>query len=139
MRLTKEEEQILRAAVDRIIPPDDYPGAWQAGVGDYLARQFEGDLSPMVDIYRAGLRALDAEASARFGRGFARLTATQQDDILRRVEAGELSTSWELSPARFFDLLVNPTAEGFYSEPAQGGNRDNVSWLMTGFEGHAGS
>ncbi|MFL6208624.1 MAG: gluconate 2-dehydrogenase subunit 3 family protein [Pyrinomonadaceae bacterium] len=139
MRLTKEEEQILRAAVDRVIPPDDYPGAWQAGVGDYLARQFAGDLSPVLDIYRAGLRALDAEASARFGQGFALLTTAQQDEVLRHVEAGALLTTWEVSPARFFDLLVNTTAEGFYSDPAQGGNRDNVSWLMTGFEERTGA
>ena len=139
MRLTEGEQLILRAAVDRVIPPDDYPGAWQAGVGDYLARQFEGDLSPVLNTYRAGLRALDAEASARFGRGFASLTTAQQDETLRCVEAGEVLANWEVSPARFFDLLVNTTAEGFYSEPAQGGNRDNVSWLMTGFEGRAGS
>ena len=49
MRLTKQQQQTLRAAVDRIIPPDDYPGAWQSGVGDYLARQFEGDLRPVLD------------------------------------------------------------------------------------------
>lgn len=139
MRLTEEEQLILRAAVDRIIPPDDYPGAWQAGVSDYLARQFAGDLAPVLDVYRAGLRALDAEASARFGQGFAQLTPAQQDEVLRRVEAGELLTTWQVSPTRFFDLLVNTTAEGFYSDPAQGGNRDNVSWLMTGFEEHTGS
>jgi hypothetical protein len=31
MRLTGEQQQTLRAAVDRIIPPDDYPDAWQSG------------------------------------------------------------------------------------------------------------
>jgi choline dehydrogenase-like flavoprotein len=54
MRLTGEQQQTLRAAVDRIIPPDDYPGAWQSGVGDYLARQFEGNLHPVLDDYCAG-------------------------------------------------------------------------------------
>ena len=51
MRLTEELQQTLRAAVDRIIPPDDYPGAWQSGVGYYLARQFGGDLRPVSDDY----------------------------------------------------------------------------------------
>ncbi len=55
MRLTEEQQHTLRAAVDRIIPPADYPGAWQCGVGDYLARQFESDLRPMLDDYCAGL------------------------------------------------------------------------------------
>lgn len=49
MRLTEGQQHTLRAAVDRIIPADDYPGAWQCGVGDYLARQFESDLRPMLD------------------------------------------------------------------------------------------
>jgi hypothetical protein len=31
-------------------------------------------------------------------------------------------------------MLVNTTAEGYYSEPQQGGNRGAISWLMTGFE-----
>ena len=52
MKLNKSQQRTLRAAVDRIIPADDYPSAWQAGVGDYLARQFEGDLKPVLDAYR---------------------------------------------------------------------------------------
>ncbi len=43
--LTEVQQQTLRAAVNRSIPPDDYPGALEAGVGHYLARQFEGDLA----------------------------------------------------------------------------------------------
>jgi hypothetical protein len=31
-------------------------------------------------------------------------------------------------------MLVNTAAEGYYSEPQQGGNRGAISWVMTGFE-----
>jgi len=31
-------------------------------------------------------------------------------------------------------MLVNTTAEGYYSDPEQGGNRGRASWVMTGFE-----
>jgi hypothetical protein len=55
MRLTGQQQQALRTAVDRIIPPDDYPGAWQSGIGDYLARQFESDLLQVLDDHCAGL------------------------------------------------------------------------------------
>ncbi|SRR6266498_4427734 len=134
MRLTGEQQEILRAVVDRIIPPDDYPGAWQAGVGNYLARQFEGDLQPVLEDYCAGLTALEAEAVARFRQSFILLTGEEQDFVLRRIEAGEVLTSWDVSPSRFFNLLVNTTAEGFYSDQEQGGNRERVSWAMTGFE-----
>ncbi len=54
--------------------------------------------------------------------------------MLRHIEAGEVLTAWNVTPRLFFSLLVNTTAEGFYSNPEQGGNRKGVSWAMTGFE-----
>ena len=134
MSLTRQQQETLRAAVDRIIPPDDYPGAWLAGVGDYLARQFEGDLRPLLDTYCAGLTALEAESVARFQQSFTLLSADEQDIVLRHIEGGELLTTWDVGPGLFFKLLVDTTAEGFYSDPQQGGNRNAVSWAMTGFE-----
>jgi len=134
MKLTEQQQQTLRAAVDRVIPPDDYPGAWQSGVGDYLARQFESDLSEVFADYCTGLTALDAESVARFQQSFSQLSESDQDYVLALVEAGEVITTWDVRPALFFNLLVNTTAEGFYSEPEQGGNRNRVSWAMTGFE-----
>ena len=134
MKLTEQQQQTLRAAVDRIIPPDDYPGAWQSGVGDYLARQFEGDLRPVFDDYRSGLTALDAESRARFQRSFSKLSEADQDRVLGLVERGDTLTNWNVAPPHFFNLLVRTTAEGFYSEPEQGGNRNAVSWNMVGFE-----
>lgn len=134
MKLTEQQQQTLRAAVDRIIPFDDYPGAWQSGVGDYLARQFEGDLRLVFDDYCNGLTALDAESLARFQQSFSQLSEEDQDHVLGLVEAGEVLTTWDVAPRRFFDLLVRTTVEGFYSEPEQGGNRNAVSWNMIGFE-----
>ena len=133
MRLTDEQQKTLVAAADRIIPPDEYPGAWQSGVGDYLARQFEGDLLPVLDDYRSGLTALEAESIARFQQSFILLSDSQQDTLLQHIEAGEVLTVWNVAPTVFFNLLVNTIAEGFYSEPEQGGNRDGISWAMTGF------
>ena len=134
MKLTEQQQQTLRAVVDRIIPPDDYPGAWQSGVGDYLARQFEGDLRPVFDDYCTGLTALDAESIARFQQSFGKLSEENQDQLLGFVEAGEVLTTWDVAPRHFFDLLVRTTSEGFYSEPEQGGNRNAASWKMIGFE-----
>ena len=90
MKLTEQQQQTLRAAVDRIIPPDDYPGAWESGVGDYLARQFERDLRPAFDDYCSGLTALDAESLARFQQNFSQLSEEDQDQVLRLVESGEV-------------------------------------------------
>jgi len=134
MKLNEEQQQTLRAAIDRIIPPDDYAGAWDAGVADYLVRQFEGDLSPLVDLYLAGLTSLDDEANTRYRKTFAKLSDVEKDFLLSQVEQGEVLTNWTISPQRFFILLVETTVEGFYSDPEQGGNRGRLSWVMTGFE-----
>ena len=124
----------LRALVDRIIPPDDYPSGWQAGVGDYLAGQFERDLRPQLERYRAGLNALDAEARVAAGVGFAELDPAGQDALLGRVEAGQVQADWPLDPAAFFRDAIEHAMEGFYSDPGNRGNRDGVSWRMIGFE-----
>lgn len=132
--LTASQRDTLRALVDRIIPADDFPGGWEAGVGDYLDRQFAGDLSHLVDDYRAGLDALDAEAHATTGTSFAALALAAQDEVLRRVEQGDVTADWQVDPAAFFRAATEHAAEGFYGDPGNGGNRDGVSWRMIGFE-----
>jgi Gluconate 2-dehydrogenase subunit 3 len=142
MMLTEQQLATLRALVDRIIPADDFPSGWQAGVGDYLVGQFERDLRAQLDRYRAGLQALDAEAQAAGGPStgsgqaarFAQLDAEQQDALLQRIEAGAVTTPWPINPAAFFQMVVEHSMEGFYSDPGNGGNRDGVSWRMIGFE-----
>jgi hypothetical protein len=134
MMLTEQQLTTLHALVDRIIPADDFPGGWQAGVGDYLARQFERDLHPLLDRYRAGLLALNAEAQAGAGAPFAELDAEHQDALLRRIEAGAVTTAWPIDPAAFFQMAVEHAMEGFYADPGNGGNRDGISWRMIGFE-----
>ena len=119
--------------MDRIIPPDEDPGAWDAGVGDYLAGQFERDLRDYQDTYRSGLDALDAEAFAGAKAGFAALPPAEQDALLRRVEAGSVIHNWPIDPITFFQTVVQHVAEGYYSNPANGGNRDERAWHMIGF------
>ncbi len=132
--LTTKQLAVLRAAVDRIIPPDDFPGGWDAGVGEYLLGQFGRDLRPLLTLYQGGLDALDAEAVALAGTGFAALDAPAQDALLARAEAGEVMTSWPVSPAVFLRVLVVHVMEGYYGDPGNEGNRDGASWKMIGFE-----
>lgn len=132
--LTQPQRATLRALVDRLIPADDFPSGWEAGVGGYLERQFAGDLSHLLDTYRGGLDALDAEARATDGIGFDALAPAAQDELLRRVEAGDVAADWSVDPAAFFRAAVEHAAEGYYGDPGNGGNRDEVSWRMIGFE-----
>jgi hypothetical protein len=132
--LTARQTDVLHAVLDRIIPPDDFPGAWEAGVGDYLFAQFRRDLADWLPLYRNGLEALDAEARATAGVGFVEMSAGAQDALLWRVEAGRISTHWSVEPQRLLRALVLHAMEGFYSDPGNGGNRDGVAWKMIGFE-----
>jgi hypothetical protein len=126
--------ETLRAVVDCLIPPDDFPGAYNAGVCNYLRRLFRTDLASRSAFFRAGIEGIEAEALARWNTAFARLTPEQKISTLAAIELGDVKTAWSIQPSRFFEMLVNTTAEGFYSDPQQGGNRNAVSWVMTGFE-----
>ena len=126
--------ETLRAVVDCLIPPDDFPGAYDAGVCDYLKRLFRTDLASQSGFFYAGVEGIEAEALARFNTHFVDLAPEQKIVTLAGIESGDMKSSWSISPSRFFEMLVNTTAEGYYSEPQQGGNRGAVSWIMTGFE-----
>jgi hypothetical protein len=126
--------ETLRAVVDCLIPADNFPGAYDAGVCDYLERIFQTDLAAQAEFFRAGIDGIEAEALKRFDQPFTNLTPDQKTSILAAIESGDVKPSWSISPSRFFEMLVNTTAEGYYSDPQQGGNRDALSWAMTGFE-----
>lgn len=88
-------------------------------------------LAPSVD---AGLAALDAEAMAAEGSLFSALPASQQDRLLSGVERGDVQTTWPIPPQEFFATLARLTAEGYYGDPSNGGNRGAVSWHMIGYD-----
>ena len=133
--LSDQQVEILRAAVNRMIPPDEYPGGWEGGVGDYLFRQFERDLKDQVETYAQGLDTLDAEALARTGKSFDQLDAESQDQLLERLQVGYVRVQWPIDPVVFIVMLAEHCAEGYYSDPTNnGGNRHGIAWKMIGYE-----
>lgn len=132
--LNPRQTEILRALVNRIIPADDFPAGWEGGVGSYLARQFQGDLHQLLEVYARGLDSLDIEAQATYNTPFDQLTSDNSDALLTNVEIGKVVTAWLVEPALFFRLVVQHSAEGYYSDPGNGGNPDSISWQMIGFE-----
>jgi hypothetical protein len=130
---TPSQLATLRAMANRIIPADAFPAGWEGGVEGYLRRQLAGDLRHLVGTYRDGLDALDAEARAA-GGPFIALAPAEQDQLLARVEQGAVAAPWPVDPAAFFRMAVAHAAEGYYSDPGNGGNRNHVAWRMIGFE-----
>src|SRR5215510_4726457 len=96
--LTSNHWNTLRSMMNRIIPQDDFANAWDAGVGNYLSRQFERDLKYQVENYRLGLETLEAESQAFAGKGFTELDTSMQDVILSQLEVGQVALSWPVNP-----------------------------------------
>lgn len=128
------QQTTLRAVLDCLIPPDDFSGAWEAGVGDYIQRLLGGEQAHLQIFYHNGLDALDAEAQVQYKSGFAELNSRQQERLLKAVEEGEVKALWPVPARQFFSVVSRHAAEGYYSDPGNGGNRDAASWKMIGFE-----
>ena len=136
MFFTPEQQQTLQAMVDRIIPPDDFPGGWEAGVGEYLFRQFAGDLRTFLPTYREGLDAVEAETRHVFGKRFTELTTEEQDFFLQQADFAGKTLREPVLLQRFCQMLILHASEGYYSDPGNGGNRNRVAWEMIGFHVH---
>jgi len=117
------QSAVLKAAIDRIIPADDFPSASEAGVMNYLDRILAHDAADFVPALHEGLAKLELSAQNAYGHGFAVLSPDDQDGLLRAIEN-----------TPFFQRLVRLTSEGFYADPANGGNKDGVSWRMIGYK-----
>jgi len=133
--LTARQWAVLRAAMDAIIPADDFPSASQAGVDEYFRRQFAGDLQALLPLYKGALAAMDEEARSAGFAEFIEASVADQDAVLKKIERGDVQTVWPEAPAIFFQRLVNHVMEGYYADPGNGGNRGEASWKMVGFVG----
>ena len=118
--LTNAEADTLAAVCDVIIPPDQDPGASQAGVVQFIDRQLDGFHKKLRKDYRASIAKVDALAGAT-GKEFSKLAPEEQERILTSPEC-----------RRFFELTVSHTMQGYYGSPRHGGNRNWASWRMLG-------
>lgn len=156
-----DEAAFMEAAVDRLIPPDEVgPGANEAGVVTFIDRQLAGAWGAGERLYRSGpweqgtpsqgyqlpftpaemfrnaLRALAQQG--RQGTPFEKLQGPQQDEWLTRLQNG--NDDLEGVPAKvFFESLLAMTVEGYFGDPAYGGNREARAWAMLGFPGAYGN
>lgn len=155
---TPDEAAFVEAAMARLIPADakwggaleaDVPvyldrelaGAWGAGARFYAAGPWrEGTPSQgyqlphtPAEFFRKALRGVNALLRSE-NRDFARMSAADQDAFLQGLEKGSADLDGIPSEV-FFDNLLASTVEGFFADPAYGGNKDMVSWRMIGFPG----
>jgi gluconate 2-dehydrogenase gamma chain len=161
MFLTEPEVAFVQAAVARLIPADELgPGAKEAGVAYFIDRELFGGFGTMAKMYRSGpwpegtreqgyqspltpqqayrigIRAVNEHCERQYGKTFAALGASQQDEVLRGLDEGKIELQ-SLGAQFFFNMLLANTIEGFFADPVYGGNRDKIGWKLVGFPGVA--
>ena len=98
--LTPAQYATVEALTEAILPADEHsPGAKAARVADYLDLLLSEADAPLRQRWLEGLAALDAEASKRFARPFARLDTTQVDAIFTDISAYETAKTPASDPA----------------------------------------
>ena len=156
--LSPAESAFIEAAVARLIPSDQTgPGAIEAGVPRFIDRQLSGpygagdhfylqapfpegqptqgwQMAAPAQVYRAAIAGVDRWTTAAYGRPFAALDASTQDQALKALEDGKADLG-ETDSKAFFALLLQNTLEGYFADPIYGGNRDMAAWRMIGFPG----
>jgi gluconate 2-dehydrogenase gamma chain len=133
--LTAAEADTLEAMAARLIPSDaNGPGAAEARAAQYIDRALGGALAASRDIYRSGLASVDAYARASKGASFAALSATDQDSVLRDIEAN-VPGGFVPDAATFFNLVRAHTIQGTFCDPYYGGNANFVGWDLIGYPG----
>lgn len=121
--------------------PSASPGADQGyevvmvDPGEIERYGYQSRLSPR-DVYRIGIAALDRYARQKYERAFKDLDPKDQDAIVGEMAEGKIEAfDPGLTAQSFFQNLRRHTAEGMFSDPAYGGNRDMVGWKLIGFPG----
>ncbi|HZH03546.1 MAG TPA: gluconate 2-dehydrogenase subunit 3 family protein [Myxococcaceae bacterium] len=128
---TNPEFAVLSAAVDRLLPRDEDPGALDADVPVYIDRVLTTpELAPVREGLIGGVNALDRRSRGLFQKGFAEASAAQRDELLTLFKDGDPRSG----EAKFMELLTALTLEGFLGDPSYGGNKDRVGWALMGFE-----
>jgi gluconate 2-dehydrogenase gamma chain len=129
---TSEEAALAESIIACLIPADDFPGAKEAGVINFIDRQLVGYHRRFQNIYRTGLANIRESCIQQFGNSFINLAEEKKILFLNSMEdntvAGE---NWkDFASSDFFNLLLNHTMQGFYGSPRHGGNKDYASYRM---------
>lgn len=139
----RQIEALFRALHPRD-PARGIPGADDCGAARYLDLllqwpetgpiKIHADLASWKASYPQWLEKLDAAAKAEFGKGLDALSEVNVTELLRKLEAGELTS---LGTAReqqtIFDTLWRHCLQGCWSDPRWGGNRNRIMWRWLGY------
>ena len=111
---SKAQDKTLDRLTEMIIPADDHsPGAHAAKVSQFIDLMVANSEKPVRDQWAADLKALDEDAKKRFQKSFSASGASQQDEMMAAMAAGEPHPSTKLE--HFFVRLKRMTINGYYT------------------------
>ncbi|HEY6642662.1 gluconate 2-dehydrogenase subunit 3 family protein [Povalibacter sp.] len=157
---TSAEWAFINATIARLIPEEgEGPGGIATGVPEFIDRQLElpyghgacfymkgpfiADAEPSLgyqlrftprEIYRLGIADANGAAGRLFHKEFAQIETSQQDQLLRQMEHGQLQFE-QIPAAVFFAQMLANAREGYFADPQYGGNRHMLAWRWIGFPG----
>ena len=112
---TREEFALLDTLTELLIPADDHsPGAREAGVATFIDRSVaEAFVAEEKESWRKGLAAIDSASGDMMQAPFLKISAKQQNAVLRFLAAKEHKPETEAE--KFFTQLKQTTAFVYYS------------------------
>ncbi|MFO0594143.1 MAG: gluconate 2-dehydrogenase subunit 3 family protein [Myxococcaceae bacterium] len=128
---TDPEWATLVAAVDRVLPKDQDAGGVEAGVPEYIDKMLQTEaMQQTKQNFVPGLAAIDRRAQRMFQKPFPQCTGEQQDELITLFK----NSPEKSGEARWYEILIVLTMEGFLGDPSYGGNKGEVGWKTVGFE-----
>ena|SRR5690554_4341097 len=129
---TKGEAECLGCLCEQLIPADDFPGAREAGVVNFIDKLLYQRFPELTEPYKNRLQSLEVFCGTTYGKVFAQLNWDTQHALLEQMEKGEQPASfWEkIDQKEFFNMALRNTMQGFYGSPRHGGNKDYASYRM---------
>jgi gluconate 2-dehydrogenase gamma chain len=128
---TTPQGHTVEAIAERMIPADAQgPGAREAGAVFYIDRALVGPYAHLKEVYRAGLAGVDAYSETTYRAPFLKLTADQQDAVLRAMDEAKATGFTAPTAKAFFELLLEHVRQGMFCDPSHGGNRNFIGWRL---------
>ena len=115
-------------------PEDDDENTIWVKASEISRYGYQAPLSPL-QVYEIGLQAVYDYAREQYGSTVPELDEEQLDQIIWDLLDDKVPGFDQFPPSSFFHTLRRHTAEGMFSDPAYGGNRDFIGWNLVGFPG----
>jgi hypothetical protein len=139
---TPDEERVMKAILDRVLPQEDRDEDRRIPLLNYVdqrlfEKKFDGYIyegMPEEDeAHRLGIQAIQEMANERHGKVFPDLSIREQEEILASIHDDKpcgASEIWKrMSPKHYWKLLIQDASAAYYSHP--------YAWDEIGFGGPA--